>query len=78
MMCGAVGFDEVGACDCSPFVVGCSPFDAGHGSVSGSYVGGCVGGAPANFLMAAIVDRNSCLRVARGRISMHRMSSCAT
>lgn len=71
VMCGAVGFEEVGAC-------GCSPFEAGHGSVAGSYVGGFVGGAPVNFLMAAIVDRNSRLRVARGRISIHRTSSFAT
>ena len=78
MMCGADGFDEVGACGCSPFEVGCLPFDAGHGSVAGSYVGGFVGGAPENFLMAAIVDKNSLLRVARGRISIHRMSSFAT
>ena len=44
-MCGAVGLVDEGACGCSPFEFACSPFDAGHGSVAGSYVGGSVGGA---------------------------------
>ena len=78
VMCGAVGFDEVGACGCSPFDVACSPFDAGHGSVAGSYVGVLVGGVPVNFLMAAIVVRNTLLRVVCGSISMHLISSFAT
>ena len=77
-MCGAVGLVEVGACGCSLFVVASSPFDAGHGRVAGSYVGASVGGAPVNFLMAAIVVRNNFLRVDCGSISMHRMSSFAT
>ncbi len=78
-MCGAVGLDEVVACGCSPFAgLARSPFDAGHGSVAGSYVGVIVGGAPVNFLMAAIVVNNTRLRVASGSISMHRMSSFAT
>lgn len=55
MICGAVGLEEVGARVCSPFELACSPFDAGHGSVAGSYVGGVVGGAPVNFRMAAVV-----------------------
>ncbi len=78
VMCGAVGFEEVGACGCSPFEVACSPFEAGHGSVAGSYVGGSVGGAPVNFRMAAVVVSNTRLRVAGGSISMHRISSCTT
>ena len=78
MMCGAVGLEEVGACGCSPFELACSPFDAGHGSVAGSYVGGSVGGAPVNFRMAAVVLRNTRLRVASGSISMHRINSFAT
>ena len=55
VMCVAVGLEEVGACVCSPFELACSPFDAGHGSVAGSYVGGFVGGAPVNFRMASVV-----------------------
>jgi len=78
VMCGAVRFDEVGACGCSPFDVACSPFDAGHGRVAGSYVGVLVGGAPVYFLMAAIVVRNNLLRLGCGSISMHLISSFAT
>ncbi len=77
-MCGAVGFDEVGACGCSPFEVPCSPFDSGHGRVAGSYVGVLVGGAPVNLRMAAIVVINTLLRVFCGSISMLRISSFAT
>ena len=78
VMCGAVGLDEVGACGCSPFDVACSPFDAGHGSVAGAYVGVLLGGAPVNFLRAVIVAAKTRLRVASGSISMHCISSCAT
>lgn len=51
VMCGAVGFDDVGPLEVR------SPFEGCHGRVAGSCPGVSVGDLPVNFLMAAIVVR---------------------
>jgi hypothetical protein len=69
--CGAVGLVDV-VCRAG------APFELAHGRVAGSYVGGVLGGVVATFLMAKMIDMSSRFWSARGRVSVHRSSSCVT
>lgn len=66
--CGAVGLVDV-VCGAG------APFKLAHGSVAGLYVCGVLGGVVATVLMAKMSSR---FRSARGRVSVHRRSSCVT
>ena len=69
--CGAVGLVDV-VCGAG------APFELSHGSVAGSYVGGVLGDVVATVLMAKMILVSSRFRSARGRVSVHRRSSCVT
>ena len=68
---GAVGFVDVG-------VAVMSPFEAGHGSVSGLYVAMALVGPVPYFQRALMTLVSRRLRVAGGRFSLQRASSWET
>ena len=69
--CGAVGLVDV-VCAAG------SPFEAGHGSVEGLYVGVVLGGVPVTFCIARTIVVSRRHLVARGSGTMYRMSSLVT
>jgi hypothetical protein len=85
MICGAVGFVEVGIDDGTPFEkeapferIGGVPSVSPHGTVAGSYVGVCDVSGVTCCRRAWSMVVNSRLRAGRGKCSMQRTSSCAT